>query len=88
MHYGRWWNPAIEAQATDRAYRIGQSREVHVYLPIQVDTTGKIPRTFDQLLHQRLQRKEQLSSSMLADAFLQPEKDKAKAQEELIRELS
>lgn len=88
VHYGRWWNPAVEVQATDRSYRIGQEREVHVYLPIQVDQTGQVTRTFDQLLDQRLQRKEQLSSSMLADAFLLPGEDEAKAQTELIRELS
>ena len=31
FHYDRWWNPAVEIQATDRAYRIGQSRAVQVY---------------------------------------------------------
>ena len=31
FHYDRWWNPAVEAQATDRAFRIGQSRNVHVH---------------------------------------------------------
>jgi SNF2 family DNA or RNA helicase len=34
IHYTRLWNPAKEAQATDRAYRIGQSKDVHVYYPI------------------------------------------------------
>ncbi|GAA3432223.1 hypothetical protein GCM10018954_018260 [Kutzneria kofuensis] len=31
MHYDRWWNPAVEDQATDRAYRIGQTRPVQVH---------------------------------------------------------
>ena len=31
MHYDRWWNPAVEDQATDRAYRIGQDRTVNVH---------------------------------------------------------
>ncbi|GAB2655852.1 hypothetical protein GCM10027068_39690 [Prescottella soli] len=31
LHYDRWWNPAVEAQATDRAHRIGQRRTVNVY---------------------------------------------------------
>jgi superfamily II DNA or RNA helicase len=31
VHYDRWWNPAVEAQATDRAHRIGQSRPVQVH---------------------------------------------------------
>ena len=39
IHYDRWWNPAVENQATDRAYRIGQKRFVHVHKMI---TTGTI----------------------------------------------
>jgi SNF2 family DNA or RNA helicase len=31
VHLDPWWNPAVEAQATDRAHRIGQSRPVTVY---------------------------------------------------------
>ena len=31
IHYDRWWNPAVEDQATDRAWRIGQQRTVHVH---------------------------------------------------------
>ncbi|MEZ5227356.1 MAG: C-terminal helicase domain-containing protein [Acidimicrobiales bacterium] len=31
IHYDRWWNPAVEDQATDRAYRIGQDRAVTVH---------------------------------------------------------
>ncbi|MCX7847866.1 MAG: DEAD/DEAH box helicase [bacterium] len=31
FHYDRWWNPAVEDQATDRVYRIGQRRQVYVY---------------------------------------------------------
>lgn len=34
IHYTRLWNPAKEAQATDRAYRIGQKKDVYVYYPI------------------------------------------------------
>src|SRR5699024_2853889 len=34
IHYTRWWNPAVENQATDRVYRIGQEKDVHVYYPI------------------------------------------------------
>ena len=30
IHYDRWWNPAVENQATDRAFRIGQTKDVHV----------------------------------------------------------
>lgn len=38
IHYDPWWNPAAEAQATDRAHRIGQSRPVFVYKLIAQDT--------------------------------------------------
>ena len=31
MHYDRWWNPAVEDQATDRAWRIGQTESVFVH---------------------------------------------------------
>jgi hypothetical protein len=34
IHLNRWWNPAVEDQCTDRAYRLGQNDEVHVWLPI------------------------------------------------------
>jgi len=39
VHYDPWWNPAVEAQATDRAHRIGQTRSVNVYKLI---TTGTV----------------------------------------------
>jgi SNF2 family DNA or RNA helicase len=38
IHLDPWWNPAIEQQATDRAYRIGQKRNVTVYHLIAADT--------------------------------------------------
>ncbi|MFG2695772.1 DEAD/DEAH box helicase [Kitasatospora sp. NPDC048407] len=38
VHYDRWWNPAVEAQATDRAHRIGQTRPVQVHRMIAEDT--------------------------------------------------
>lgn len=73
IHYGRWWNPAIEAQATDRAYRLGQRKEVHVYLPILEDPTGRVAPTFDQLLDQLMEGKKGLAEGALRrDEFLQP----------------
>ncbi len=41
VHYGRWWNPAREDQGTDRAYRIGQKKDVYVYYPILQNADGK-----------------------------------------------
>ncbi len=38
VHYDLWWNPAVEAQATDRAYRIGQKQNVQVYRFISENT--------------------------------------------------
>ena len=38
IHYDPWWNPAVENQATDRAYRIGQTKAVFVYKLIVENT--------------------------------------------------
>jgi uncharacterized Zn finger protein/superfamily II DNA or RNA helicase len=47
IHYDLWWNPAVEAQATDRTYRIGQSRKVIVYRLI---TLGTFEEKIDEML--------------------------------------
>jgi SNF2 family DNA or RNA helicase len=74
IHYGRWWNPAVEAQATDRAYRLGQTKEVTVYLPILKDETRRISRSFDQLLDELMERKKGLAEGALQkDEFLIPQ---------------
>ena len=62
IHYSRWWNPAKEDQASDRVYRIGQTRPVHIYLPM---ATHPEFRTFDVVLHELLERKRQLSQGTL-----------------------
>jgi len=67
IHLTRWWNPAVEDQSTDRAYRIGQSKDVHVYYPMAVHPSSAIrPSSFDLRLHALLQRKRALSVQMLA----------------------
>ena len=38
IHYDPWWNPAVEAQATDRAHRIGQTKSVFVHRLIAIGT--------------------------------------------------
>lgn len=73
IHYGRWWNPAVEAQATDRAYRIGQTKEVSVYLPILRDPSGKISSSFDERLDNLMEGKQRLAEDFLRP--LQPEED-------------
>ncbi|MDR6121128.1 SNF2 family DNA or RNA helicase [Bacillus sp. SLBN-46] len=50
IHYDRWWNPAVENQATDRAYRIGQSRFVHVHKLI---CTGTLEEKIDAMLEKK-----------------------------------
>ncbi|MBP1932536.1 DEAD/DEAH box helicase [Ammoniphilus resinae] len=51
FHFDRWWNPAIENQATDRAYRIGQTRHVHVHKFI---TLGTLEERIDEMLERKL----------------------------------
>jgi hypothetical protein len=73
IHYGRWWNPAVESQATDRAYRLGQTKEVHVYLPILKDETKHIARTYDELLDRLMDEKKGLAEGALQkEEFLTP----------------
>ena len=62
IHFTRTWNPAKEDQATDRAYRIGQQKEVHVYYPVVVAHDFL---TFDAKLDLLLNRKRGLSADML-----------------------
>ncbi len=64
IHYGRWWNPAKEAQATDRVYRIGQTRDVHVYYPIARDPQSAF-ETFDEKLDKLIQKRRRLASNFL-----------------------
>jgi hypothetical protein len=66
IHLSRWWNPAVEDQSTDRVYRIGQTRPVHVYLPLAVHGDPTIgPSSFDVRLDSLLERKRALSRDML-----------------------
>ncbi|MDT9686928.1 DEAD/DEAH box helicase [Streptomyces sp. P9(2023)] len=51
VHYDRWWNPAVEAQATDRAYRIGQTQPVQVHRLIAEGTIED--RIADMLLRKK-----------------------------------
>jgi SNF2 family DNA or RNA helicase/uncharacterized Zn finger protein len=54
IHYDLWWNPAVENQATDRAYRIGQKKNVMVYRMI---TQG----TFEESINAMIQSKKELA---------------------------
>ena len=50
IHYMREWNPAIEAQATDRAYRIGQTQDVHVHTLTATAELETVEERLDRLL--------------------------------------
>ena len=69
IHVERHWNPAKEAQATDRVYRIGQTRDVNVYIPMALHPTL---RSFDQHLNGLLANKVDLSDAVVANPTLEP----------------
>lgn len=58
IHYDPWWNPAVEEQATDRAYRIGQQNKVHV---VKLITKG----TIEEKIYKLQRRKKELSDSVI-----------------------
>lgn len=60
FHYDRWWNPAVEDQATDRAYRIGQTEIVNVYKFV---TVGTIEEKIDALLEEKRDLADQIVAS-------------------------
>ncbi|MEK6230843.1 MAG: DEAD/DEAH box helicase [Luteolibacter sp.] len=61
IHYDPWWNPAAEAQATDRAYRIGQDKPVFVHKLLCQETV-------EERIHRLQQEKSKLAQGLLADA--------------------
>ncbi|MDY4473916.1 DEAD/DEAH box helicase [Mitsuokella sp.] len=76
VHFDPWWNPAVEDQATDRAYRLGQKRNVQVVKLLMKDTV-------EEKIYQLQQRKKSLIDQMIrpGENFL------SKLTEEEIREL-
>lgn len=60
IHYDRWWNPAVEDQATDRTYRIGQTDDVQVHKLI---CEGTVEEAIDQTIEQ----KRELADQVLAE---------------------
>jgi superfamily II DNA or RNA helicase len=50
IHFDRWWNPAVEQQATDRAHRIGQDRDVQVHAMV---CAGTVEERIDRMLRQK-----------------------------------
>lgn len=58
IHYSRQWNPALEAQATARAFRNGQTKSVNAYYLYYADT-------IEEIIHKRLNLKSDISSSLV-----------------------
>ncbi len=77
FHFDRWWNPAVENQATDRAFRIGQQRNVQVHKFVCI---GTLEERIDQMIEQKKELAEsivgsgenwltEMSTSQLKDLF-------------------
>lgn len=60
IHYDRWWNPAVENQATDRVFRIGQNRNVQVHKLI---CQGTLEERIDELIESKKALSEQVVGS-------------------------
>jgi superfamily II DNA or RNA helicase len=65
FHFDRWWNPAVENQATDRAFRIGQTRTVNVHKFV---CSGTLEERIDQMIEQKTELASQVIGS--DDAWL------------------
>lgn len=61
IHMDPWWNPAVENQATDRAYRIGQDKPVFVYKLVAANTV-------EERIQQMQQRKQALADNLFNEA--------------------
>jgi len=59
IHYDLWWNPAVENQATDRAYRIGQHKNVMVHRLI-------CSNTFEEKINEMIRKKRDLAEMTVA----------------------
>lgn len=69
IHLSRWWNPAVEDQATDRVYRIGQTKEVFVHIPLAVHPDPSLsPSSFDLRLDALIEKKRSLTRDLFLPA--------------------
>ncbi len=58
FHFDRWWNPAVENQATDRAFRIGQKKNVHVHKFVCIGTV-------EERIDRMIEEKKELADSII-----------------------
>jgi HJR/Mrr/RecB family endonuclease len=71
IHLNRWWNPAVEDQCTDRAYRIGQMKDVTVWIPIaEHPVYGH--ESYDVFLDQLLEKKRKVSGDVIVPVRFDP----------------
>ena len=74
IHYDPWWNPAVEMQATDRAYRIGQTRKVFAYKLISKDSVEekivKLQNKKRELVESLISTEENIFKSLSKDDVL------------------
>ncbi len=73
IHFDRWWNPAVENQATDRAFRIGQTRNVLVHKFV---TKGTVEERIDQMIYEKKELSEQVISSSSDESWITEMNDK------------
>jgi len=64
IHFDRWWNPAVEKQATDRAYRIGQKKDVLIYKFV---TPGTLEEQIDTLLDSKSKLSDEVIKGLQGD---------------------
>ena len=69
FHFDRWWNPAVEQQATDRVYRLGQRKHVFVHSLI---CTGTLEERIDQLLDSKRELAEKVIAGRSEDWLGEP----------------
>jgi non-specific serine/threonine protein kinase len=72
IHFDRWWNPAVENQATDRAFRIGQKNNVMVHKFI---TSGTLEEKIDTLLTEKQQTADQILAGGAEKSFTEMSND-------------
>ena len=74
IHLDPWWNSSAENQATDRAYRIGQEKDVQVYYLIDI-YPDRSEHTFDEKLHELIMKKIELASNFLLPNDIEIDKE-------------
>jgi len=72
IHFDRWWNPAVENQSTDRAFRIGQKKNVLVHKFI---TSGTLEEKIDQMLEEKQATADQILSGGGEKSFTEMSND-------------